>query len=203
MPLEILKGSYTCFQALLASVHEQSNWQRNQAGGTHVCTSGDPERALHLASAPLVTVKDHSSLLRDLAIDMPIYASRTRWQRTWNSHGAWSRASPACPGTHPVIRKQSSQGPGESYICYTSGNRPTAWGPNYGPQSAHLSQHHLTEQNTGGSSIYPVTRHDPHPLKTLVTRCQPPISLHTSDSLITSSNPAQLWFWRWSLWPEE
>lgn len=53
---------------------------QGQVGHTHVCASGDPKRALHVALDPLVTVRDQSSLLRDLAGDMSIHASRASWQ---------------------------------------------------------------------------------------------------------------------------
>ena len=91
----------------------------------------------------------------------------------------WSRVSPAHPGTHPVTRQQPSQGLGGSHIDYTPGNKPAVWGPDCGSWSRSMFQCHTTEQGTGGNPIYPGTRQDPCPSKSLVPSSS--TSDHTAD----------------------
>lgn len=59
-------------------------------GGRHVHASGDSERALFWAPAPPATVKDQSSLPRDLARDTPSHASRTRSIELSLDYGIWN-----------------------------------------------------------------------------------------------------------------
>ena len=64
-------------------------------GDTHVCNSGDPERALYLAPA---MVRDQASSFRNLGGDTPIYASTAMSAElnlscgTYNGPGAWTQA---------------------------------------------------------------------------------------------------------------
>lgn len=68
--------------------------------------------------------------------------------------GTWNNQVPGpdLPTQEP-IQWWGSQGPGGSYTCCTSGNRPTVWGHNCRPWSGYLFQHHFTEQGTWGSLI--------------------------------------------------
>lgn len=92
----------------------------DQAAGPVVQTLGDPKRVLYLALVPLLTVRDQSSLLRDLVEDLSMLAetglpssvlaleTETVLGLTFGLSQPRFPIGPAHIGTHPMTRWQSS-----------------------------------------------------------------------------------------------